>query len=65
MGQEFQTFLTSKDVTHQISIPHTSQQNGCAKRFNQTILENAEAMCQYAYLPKVFWQDACYDFLFT
>ena len=49
-------FLTSKGVTHQTSVPHTPQQNGHAKRFNRTILEKAEAMHQYACLPKVFWQ---------
>ena len=58
MGQEFQMLLTSKGVTHQTSVPHTSQQNGCAERFNWIILEKAEAMCQHACLPKAFWQDA-------
>ena len=58
MGQEFQMFLTSKGITHQTSVPHTPQQNGCAERFNWTILEKAEAMCQHACLLKVFWQNA-------
>ena len=34
MGQKFQMYLTSKGITHQTSVPHTPQQNGCAKRFN-------------------------------
>ena len=51
-------FLTSKGVTHQTSVSHTPQQNGHAKRFNQIILEKAEAMCQHACLLKAFWQDA-------
>ena len=58
MGQEFQMFLTSKGITHQTSVPHTPQQNGHAERFNQTILEKAETMCQHACLSKAFWQDA-------
>ena len=57
MGQEFQTFLTFKGITHQTSVSHTPQQNRCAERFNWIILENAEAMHQHACLPKVFWQD--------
>ena len=57
MEQEFQIFLTSKNVTHQTSVPHTPQQNGHAERFNKTILEKAEAMHQHACFPKVFWQD--------
>ena len=58
MGQEFQMSLTSKGITYHTSILHTAQQNGHAERFNQIILEKAEAMCQHACLPKVFWQDA-------
>ena len=57
MGQEFQTFFTSKGVIYQTSVPHTPQQNGHAKRFNQAILKKAEAMCQHACLSKAFWQD--------
>ena len=58
MSNEFQTFLSSRGVTHQTSIPHMLQQNGRAERFNRTILEKAEAMRQHACLPKAFWQDA-------
>ena len=39
-------------------MPHTPQQNGQAERFNCTILEKAEAMCQTACLSPSFWQDA-------
>ena len=46
MSHEFQTFLSSRGVTHQTSVPHMPQQNGRAERFNRTILEKAEAMCQ-------------------
>ena len=43
---------------HQMLVPHTPQQNGCAKRFNRTLLEKAEAIHQHACLPCSFWQDA-------
>ena len=58
LGQDLQSFFSSKGITHQISVPHTPQQNGCAKRFNHTLLEKVEAMQQHACLPKSFWQDA-------
>ena len=58
MGKELQTFFLSRGITHQTSVPHTPQQNSCAKRFNQTLLEKAEAIRQHACLPRPFWQDA-------
>jgi len=33
------------------SAPHTPQQNGCAERFNRTIMDKAEAMWHEACLP--------------
>ena len=58
MAGELKTFFMSKGVTHQTSVPYTPQQNGCAKRFNQTLLEKAEAIHHNACLLKYFWQDA-------
>ena len=58
MAGELQQFFMSKGVTHQTSVPHTPQQNGCAERFNQTLLEKAEAIRHNACLPKAFWWGA-------
>ena len=58
MAGELKTFFMSKGVTHQTSVPYTPQQNGYAKRFNQTLLEKAEAIHHNACLLKYFWQDA-------
>ena len=58
MAGELQQFFTSRGVTHQTSVPHTPQQNGHAERFNQTLLEKAEAMRYNGCLPKSFWQGA-------
>ena len=44
LGKELQTFFLSRGITHQTSVPHTPQQNGHAKRFNQILLEKAEAL---------------------
>ena len=44
LGKELQMFFSSRGITHQTSVPHTPQQNGHAERFNQTLLEKAEAI---------------------
>jgi hypothetical protein len=58
INQSLRTFLSSRGIEHQTSVPRTPQQNGRAERFNRTILEKSEAMCQHACLPPSFWQDA-------
>ena len=51
-------FFLSRGITHQSLVSHTPQQNGHAERFNQILLEKAEAIRQHACLPRSFWQDA-------
>jgi transposase InsO family protein len=58
INQSLRTFLSSRGIEHQTSVPRTPQQNGRAERFNRTILEKSEAMRQHACLPPSFWQDA-------
>jgi hypothetical protein len=58
INQSLHTFLSSRGIEHQTSVPRTPQQNGRAERFNRTILEKSEAMRQHACLPPSFWQDA-------
>ena len=58
INHELASFLSSRGIEHQTSVPRTPQQNGRAERFNRTILEKAEAMRQTACLPPSFWQDA-------
>ena len=58
LGKELQMFFLSRGITHQTSVPCTPQQNGYAERFNQTLLEKAEAIQQHTCLPRSFWQDA-------
>ena len=55
MGLALQLFF----CTHQTSAPHPPpQQNGCAERFNCTLLEKANVMRHHACMPHIFWQDA-------
>ena len=34
LSKEFQAHLTSKGIRHELTIPHTPQQNGVAERMN-------------------------------
>lgn len=37
-------FMSTHDLTHQTSCPHTPQENGVAERKNQTLLEITHAL---------------------
>ena len=52
-------WLCSRSSVH-IRLVHLTppQQNGCAERFNRTLLEKANAMRHHACMPHIFWQDA-------
>ena len=58
ISSDLWNFLSENSVEHQMTVPHTPQQNGRAERFNHTLLEKSEAMQQHACLPPFFWQDA-------
>ncbi len=45
---EFNSYLKSKGIRHELTIPHTPQQNGVAERMNWTLIECARSMMAYA-----------------
>ena len=47
-----------KGITHELSAPHTPQQNGVAECFNHTTHEHALAMLEDAGMAKSFWPEA-------
>ena len=47
--------MTEKGIETQTSMPDTPQQNGQAERFQQTIVNGAEAMWHHAGLSNSFW----------
>ncbi|GAB2267282.1 hypothetical protein Dimus_038662 [Dionaea muscipula] len=59
MSNEFDRFLNTKGILHQLSCPYTPQQNGVAERKNRHIKETAVTMMQQASLPVSFWYHAC------
>ncbi len=50
--------LKDAGITVLQSVPHTPQQNGCAKHFMCTIIDKAQAMCLDACLPQSWWKFA-------
>ena len=58
LSREFQELLKSKGIKHELTIPHTSEQNGVAERMNRTLVESARAMIAHAGLPNAYWAEA-------
>jgi len=52
----FISMLTEKGIKILQSIPHAHQQNGCAERIIQTLMEKAESMRLQACLPQSWWE---------
>nr|GEZ36110.1 hypothetical protein [Tanacetum cinerariifolium]GEZ36706.1 hypothetical protein [Tanacetum cinerariifolium] len=48
----------SVGITHQTSVPRSPQQNGVAKRWNQTLMEDAYTMLVFAKAPLFLWAEA-------
>ena len=54
----FKHFLSDNGIFHQLSCPHTSQQNGLAERKHRHIVEMGLTLLAQSGLPKKFWVDA-------
>ena len=58
LSTEFENYLTSKGIRHELTVPYSPQQNGVAERLNRTLIESAKAMLNRANLPKSYWAEA-------
>jgi len=58
VSKEFQDYLVSNGITHEVTMPHTPQQNGVAERMNRSLQESARAMLAHANLPQGYWGEA-------
>jgi hypothetical protein len=55
---EMKAFLSSKGIQHQVTMPHTPQQNGVAERLNRTLMEMARSLLHTSSAPPSFWAEA-------
>ncbi|KAI0489219.1 hypothetical protein KFK09_029061 [Dendrobium nobile] len=55
---QFTTFLSTHGIAHQLSCPHTPEQNGTAERKNMHLLETTRALLHTSHLPSKFWAEA-------
>ena len=55
---EFESYLKLKGIHHELTVPHTPEQNGVAERMNRTLMESARSMLAHAGLPHCYWAEA-------
>ena len=58
ISTEFTEYLTEEGIKHELTRPHTPQQNGVAERLNRTLIEGVRTMLGDSNLPQRFWSEA-------
>ena len=58
LSKEFRSYLKSRGIHHELTVPYSPQQNGVAERMNRTLLETARSMMAHAGLPGKYWAEA-------
>ena len=58
VSKEFRAYLKSKGIHHELTVPHSPQQNGVAERMNRTLMECARSMLANARLSDCYWAEA-------
>lgn len=58
-SRSFDAFCKANGVIHQLTAPHTPEQNGVAERMNRTIVEKARCLLFDADISMKAWAEAC------
>lgn len=58
VNKNLKDYFSQKGISHQFSVPGSSQQNGVAERFNRTLRDKAKCMLEHSNLPADFWDEA-------
>ena len=58
VSKEFEEYLKTKGIRHELTVPYSPAQNGVAERLNRTLMESARTMMCLAGLPKSYWAEA-------
>ena len=54
---EFDQYLKSEGIRHELTVPKSPQQNGVAERLNRTLGEMTRSMLAGSGLPQKFWAE--------
>ena len=57
LSGEFKTYMKSKGIHNELTVPHSPEQNGVAERMNRTLMESAQSMIAHAGLPNGYWAE--------
>ena len=55
---EFEAYLRSRGIRHDLTTPYTPQQNGVSQRLNRTLQEMGLSQLVHPEMPRCFWADA-------
>lgn len=58
LSTEFQNYLKEQGIRHELTVPHSPQQNGGAEQMNRTLVESARSMIMHAALSNIVWAKA-------
>ena len=54
LSSAFQNYLKERGIRHELTVPHSPQQNGVSERMNRTLVESARSMIAHAGLSNIF-----------
>ena len=54
LAKEFQNFLSSKGILHQLTCPYTPAQNGVAERKHRHLIETTIALMHHSSFPCLY-----------
>ena len=54
---EFDQYLKSKGIRHELTVPKSPQQSGVAEHLNRTLVEMTRSMLAGSGLPQKFWAE--------
>jgi hypothetical protein len=57
-NEHLNSYFHKLAITHQVSCPHTDQQNGVAERKHRHIVEMGLALLTHASMPLKYWDEA-------
>ena len=58
ISADFKTYLESKGIHHELTVPYSPEQNGVAEQMNRTLVESARTMIAHAGLSDRYWAEA-------